>query len=75
MNDSAINTLPVDLDKLWEWAVENAVQIYSVKSKAESFMRAGVKDPLNYFWGGPKNSGSESLQIFGNNLTQRFKLG
>ena len=31
-------------------------------------MRAWVKDPLNYTFWGPKNSGSEQLQIFRNNL-------
>ena len=35
-----------------------------------------MTDPLNYFLGGgAKNTGSEQLQIFGNNLMQRFKLG
>jgi len=34
-----------------EWAVENAMKINQGKSKAVSFTRARVKDPLNYFLG------------------------
>jgi len=37
-----------DLDRLGEWAVENAMKINPNKSKAIRFMRARVKDPLNY---------------------------
>jgi hypothetical protein len=64
MNGRDIETLQIDLDKLGEWAVLNAMQIHPGKSKAVSFMGAGVKDLLNYFWGGwggPKNSGREQL--------------
>jgi len=45
------------------------------KSKAVNFSTARLKKPLNYFVGGPKNSGSEQLQIFWNNLKQKLKLG
>ena len=38
-------------------------------SKAVSFTRARVKDSLNYFLVGPKNSGSEQLQGFRNDNT------
>jgi hypothetical protein len=58
MNDSDITTLQMDVDRLGEWAVENAVKINPSNRKPVSFTRARVKDPLNYFWGGPKNSGS-----------------
>jgi len=37
-----------DLDRLGEWAVENAMKINPSKSKAIRFTRARVKDPLNY---------------------------
>ena len=37
-----------DLDRLGEWAVENAMKINPSKSKAICFTRARVKDPLNY---------------------------
>ena len=37
-----------DLDRLGEWAVENAMEINPSKSKAIRFTRARVKDPLNY---------------------------
>jgi len=36
------------LDRLGEWAVENAMKINPSKSKAVRFTRARVKDPLNY---------------------------
>jgi len=45
--------LQKDLERMWEWAVENAMKINSSNSKAIRFMRARVKDPLNYsltFW-------------------------
>ena len=37
-----------DLDRLGEWAVENAMKINPSKSKAILFTRARVNDPLNY---------------------------
>ena len=36
------------LDRLGEWAVENAMKINPSKSKAVCFTRARVKDPLSY---------------------------
>ena len=40
--------MQVDLDKLGEWAVENAMKINPSKSKAVRFTRARVKEPLHY---------------------------
>jgi hypothetical protein len=37
-----------DLDRLGEWAVENAMKINTSKSKAVRLTRVRVKDPLNY---------------------------
>jgi len=37
-----------DLDRLVEWAVENAMKTNPSKSKTVRFTRATVKDPLNY---------------------------
>ena len=37
-----------DVDRLGEWAIENAMKINPSKSKAIRFTRARVKDPLNY---------------------------
>jgi len=37
-----------DPDRLGEWAVKNAMKINPSNSKAVCFMRARVKDPLNY---------------------------
>jgi hypothetical protein len=45
MNDSNIERLHIDLDRLGEWAVEYATNINPSKSKAR------VKDHLNYFGG------------------------
>ena len=36
------------LDRLGEWAAENAMKINASKSKTIRFTRARVKDPLNY---------------------------
>jgi hypothetical protein len=37
-----------DLDRLGDWAVENAMKINPSKGKAVHFTRARVKDPLDY---------------------------
>ena len=37
-----------DLDRLGEWAVDNATKINPIKSKAFRFTRAREKDPLDY---------------------------
>ena len=42
------------MDRLGNWAEENEIKINPNKSKALSFMRARVKDPLNYFLGDQK---------------------
>jgi hypothetical protein len=48
MKDEDIEKLRRDLDRLGEWAAENAMKIKPSKSKAVRFTRARVKDPLNY---------------------------
>jgi hypothetical protein len=40
--------LQKDVDRLGVWVVESAMKISRSKSKAVRFMRARVKDPLNY---------------------------
>ena len=40
--------LQKDVDRLGDWAVENAMKINPIKSKAILFTRARVKDALNY---------------------------
>ena len=40
--------LQKDLDRLGEWAVENAMKINPSKSRAIRFTRARVNDPPNY---------------------------
>ena len=37
-----------DLDRLGEWAAENAIKINPCKYKAVRYTRARVKNPLNY---------------------------
>jgi hypothetical protein len=49
MNDSDIETLQIDLNRLEMWTVQNAMKINAGKNKAISFTRARVKDPLHYF--------------------------
>jgi hypothetical protein len=43
-----IEKLQKDLDRLGEWAVENAMQINPSKSKVVCFTRATVMDPVDY---------------------------
>ena len=40
--------LQKDLDRLGEWAAENAMEINPSKIKAVRYTRARVKEPLNY---------------------------
>jgi hypothetical protein len=44
---SRTKKLQTDLDRLWEWAVENETKINLNKSKAVSFTKARGTDPLN----------------------------
>jgi hypothetical protein len=74
MSDSYIDTLQIDLDRLGEWARENATKINPGKSKAVGFTRDRVKDP-------PKNqripeaSGCKYLGIiFRNDLSWADKF-
>ena len=58
INKEDIEKLQKDLDRLGEWAAENAMKINPSKCKAVHFTRTGVKDPLNYtlgdqFWKRP----------------------
>jgi len=48
INNEDVNKLQKELNRLGEWAVENAMKINPSKSKAVRFTRARVKDPLNY---------------------------
>jgi len=45
-NNADMENFQKDLDRLGEWAVENAMKINRSKSKAIRFTRARVKDPL-----------------------------
>jgi len=48
INNADMENLQKDLDRMGEWAVENAMKTNPSKSKAIHFTRARVKDPLNY---------------------------
>jgi hypothetical protein len=48
ISNEDMEKLQKDLDRLGEWAAENAMKINPSKSKASCFTRARVKDPLNY---------------------------
>ena len=48
INNADMEKLQKFLDRLEEWAVENAMKINPRKSKAIRFTRARVKDPVNY---------------------------
>ena len=48
MNNNEVQRLQIELGILGEWAVENGMKINPGKSKAVSFTRAQVKDPLSY---------------------------
>ena len=48
IHNKDMEKLQKGLDRLGEWAAENAMKINPSKSKAIRFTRARVKDPLNY---------------------------
>ena len=51
LNIEDVEKLQRDLDRLGDWAEENEMKIYPNKSKAPSFRRPQVKEPLNYSLG------------------------
>jgi ABC-type Na+ transport system ATPase subunit NatA len=73
-NDSDIETLQIDLDRLEEWAVRKAMKINSGKSKVVSFTRARVKDPPNYIFGDQRIPGASSCQYSGIILSRDLSL-
>jgi len=48
INNTDMEKLQENLDRLREWAVENTMKINPSKSRAIRFTRTRVKDPLNY---------------------------
>jgi hypothetical protein len=73
MRESDIETLPIDRDRFWQWAVENGKKINPNKSKAVSFTRTVVKDPLNYVFRDQRIPEANNYKYLG--IIQRFKLG
>ena len=51
LNIKDVEKLQTDLDRLGDWVERNEIKINPNKSTAPSFMRARVKDPLNYSLG------------------------
>jgi hypothetical protein len=50
-NNNDMENLKTDLNRLWKWAFENAMNINPTKSKVVRFTRVRVKEPLNYTLG------------------------
>jgi len=48
VNNNDGENLQIDLSTLGDWVVENCMKMNSGNSKAVSFTRARVRDPLNY---------------------------
>jgi hypothetical protein len=48
INSKVMECSQIDLNRLGEWAVGNAIIINPAKSKAVSFTRVRVAEPLNY---------------------------
>jgi hypothetical protein len=69
-----MENLQKDLSTLGEWAVEKGMKINLGKSKAMIFTEVGFKSPLGHSLV-KKNTGSDQLFIFRNNVWKRFKLG
>jgi len=65
MHENDIETLQIDLDRLGQWAVENTMKINPGKSKAVSFTRARVKNPLNYVFGDQRIPEASSCKYLG----------
>ena len=65
LNIKDVEKLQTDLDRLGDWAEENEMKISPNKSKALSFTRARVKDPLNYSLGDQKIPEASCCKYFG----------
>ena len=66
INKDNIEKMKTCMDRLGEWAAENAMKINPSKCDAVRFMRTRVKDPLIYTLGGqlfPKASSCKYLGI------------
>jgi hypothetical protein len=48
INNKDMEKLQIGLNRVGEWAIENAMIINPAKSKAVCFTRARVMEPLNY---------------------------
>jgi hypothetical protein len=65
INNEDIEILQKDLDRLGEWAAQNAIKINPSKCRAFCFTRARVKDPLNYTLGDQLIPESSSCKYLG----------
>ena len=63
MNDSDIDKLQVDLDRIEQWAVENLMKINQGQSNVSR-----VKDPLNYYLGDQRIPEASNCIYLGINL-------
>jgi hypothetical protein len=64
-NKNNLEKLQKDLDTMGEWVVENGMKINPSKSKAITFMRAWIKNPLHYSLGNKKMPEASSCKYLG----------
>ena len=60
-----VEKLQKDLDSLRDWAERNEIKINPNESKAVSFTRARVKDPLNFSVGDQKSPEASCCKYLG----------
>jgi len=72
MNDADMEIFQKDLGRLGDWAVENAMKINAIKSKAVRFTRARAKEPLNYSLLDTLIPDASSCKYLGTNLSSDF---
>jgi len=65
IDNSYIDKLQTDLNRLGEWVVENQMKINPVKSKAVSFTKARVKERIRYYFGDQLIPDSSSFKHLG----------
>jgi len=75
INNADIEKLQKVLDRLGEWAVENALKINPSKNKSIRFTRARVKNPLNYSLMGTLITEGRSCKYLGIILRSDLSIG
>jgi len=65
LNTKDVEKLQTNLDRLGDWMERNGMKINPNKSKALSFSRAWVRDPLNYSLGDQKSPEASCCKYLG----------